>query len=305
MTHFRAVCLMILVTLLWSMAGVVTRHLDSARSFEVTFWRSFFTALALIVALSALRGKTLWTSLTRLPRIVWISGVCWAVMFSAFMLALTLTSVANVLVTMAVGPLVTALLGKLVLGQTLSLRTWGAIAIASLGIGWMFATDIDNSAALTGTLVALAVPLAAAVNLITLQFVGRPDQTAAELARQDMLAAVLIGAMLSALATLPLAMPLQSSNHDLGLLALLGVAQLAIPCLLLVRLSQHLPAHEIALLALLEVIFGVTWAWLGAGERPSNSTLVGGAMVLGALLANEILSPRPASRALLGNAPDP
>jgi drug/metabolite transporter (DMT)-like permease len=105
-----------------------------------------------------------------------------------------------------------------------------------------------------------------------------------------MLPAVLIGALLSAALTLPVAYPLQASPHDLGLLALLGVVQLAVPCLLLVRLSRELPAPEIALLGLLEVVFGVTWAWLGAGEQPAASTLTGGALVLGALVLNEALA---------------
>ena len=109
MTHRRAVWLMVLVTLLWSMAGVVTRHLDAASSFEVTFWRSAFNALALGVALTVLRGPALWFGLMQSPAVVWLSGVCWAVMYTAFMLALTLTSVANVLVSMAIGPMVTAL----------------------------------------------------------------------------------------------------------------------------------------------------------------------------------------------------
>ena len=109
---------------------------------------------------------------------------------------------------------------------------------------------------------------------------------------QDMLPAVMLGALLSALAMLPLAWPLQASNHDIGLLALLGVVQLAIPCLLVVRLARELPAPEIALLALLEVIFGVLLAWLGAGEVPAASTLAGGALVLGALAGNELLGRR-------------
>eukprot|EP01136_Pigoraptor_vietnamica_P010167 Opistho-1_new@47479 len=109
MTHGRAVALMIVVTLLWSIAGVVTRHLDAARSFEVTFWRSLFNALALAVALSAMRGAALWRGLLHSPWPVWVSGLCWATMFTAFMVAITLTTVANVLVTMAIGPLITAL----------------------------------------------------------------------------------------------------------------------------------------------------------------------------------------------------
>ena len=107
-----------------------------------------------------------------------------------------------------------------------------------------------------------------------------------------MLPAVLIGALLSALFSLPLAWPLQASGHDLALLALLGSMQLAIPCLLVVRLSRVLPGPEIALLALLEVVFGVAWAWLWAGEVPAGSMLVGGCLVLGALMVNEGLALR-------------
>ena len=124
MTHRRAVALMVLVTLLWSIAGVVTRHLDAARSFEVTFWRSLFNALALAVGLTALRGPALWSGLLRSSRVLWASGLCWAVMFTAFMVSLTLTTVANVLVTMAIGPMMTAIFSRIFLGKHLPLRTW-------------------------------------------------------------------------------------------------------------------------------------------------------------------------------------
>ncbi|MCP4343740.1 MAG: DMT family transporter, partial [Desulfobulbaceae bacterium] len=105
----------------------------------------------------------------------------------------------------------------------------------------------------------------------------------------DMLQAVLIGAVISALATLPLSLPFQASPHDLGLLSLLGVFQVAMPCLLLVRLSRELSAPEISLLTQLEVIFGVAWAWLWAGEHLSANTLTGGLLVLGALAVNELV----------------
>ena len=94
----------------------------------------------------------------------------------------------------------------------------------------------------------------------------RDDSTETPASQPDLFSAVLIGAALSALVTLPLALPLKSNAHDLGLLFGLGVVQLAIPCLLLVRVSRALPAPEVALLGLLEVIFGVLWAWLGAGR---------------------------------------
>jgi drug/metabolite transporter (DMT)-like permease len=295
MSHSRAVFLMVLVTLLWSIAGVVTRHLDAAQSFEVTFWRSLFNAFALALILTVLRGIQLWQNIIRASSSLWLSGLCWAIMFTAFMVAITLTSVANVLVTMAIAPLITALFARIFLHHQLPWRTWSAIALAGIGIGWMFGREAQSGASLLGTLVALAVPLAAAVNWTMLQHIGHgiknPENTGSEEA-QDMLPAVLIGAIFSALATLPFAWPMQASSHDLKLLALLGTVQLAIPCLLVVRLSRELPAPEIALLSLLEVIFGVSWAWLGANERPTLGTLIGGSLVLAALIANEALALR-------------
>ena len=289
LTHGRAVALMVVVTLLWSIAGVVTRHLDSARSFEVTFWRSAFNALALGLALHWMRGPALWRNLLRSPWPVWVSGACWSVMFTAFMVALTLTSVANVLVTMALGPLITALFSRIFLHHRLAWRTWAAIGVAGAGIAWMFGHSASGgeSGAVLGTAVALAVPLAAAINFTVLQHVNHGETDA-----QDMLPAVLIGGLISALLTLPLAFPFQASAHDVGLLALLGVVQLAIPCLVVVRLTQVLSAPEVSLLGLLEVIFGVLWAWWGAGEPPGTTALTGGALVVGALLVNELVALR-------------
>jgi drug/metabolite transporter (DMT)-like permease len=268
MTHRRAVALMILVTLLWSTAGVVTRHLDSARSFEVTFWRSGFNALALAAALTAMRGPALWRDIARAPWPVWVSGLCWSVMYTAFMVAIMLTSVANVLVTMSIGPLLTALLSRIVLGHRLALRTWSAIGVAGIGIAWMFAHEaqVSSTRQIAGIAVALAVPVAAAINWTLLQHLHHGEGEDGH----DMMSAVLIGALISAAAMLPLSLPLQASAHDLSLLALLGVFQLAVPCLLVVRLTHVLPGPEIALLGLLEVVLGVAWAWLGAGERPGD-----------------------------------
>jgi drug/metabolite transporter (DMT)-like permease len=196
---------------------------------------------------------------------------------------------------MALAPLFTALASRLVLGRRLPRRTWAAVALAGLGIGWMYGRQFGaaDAGAWLGTAVALAVPLAAAVNLTLLQHLGTRGAAA-----PDMLPAVLLGALISAAATLPLAWPFAASAHDLSLLALLGVAQLAVPCLLMVTLARVLPAPEIALLALLEVIFGVLWAWLGAGETPTGAVLAGGALVLAALAANEAAALRERSRAV-------
>lgn len=282
LTHTRAVALMLLVTLLWSTAGVVARHLEFARSFEVTFWRSFFTAAALSVLLPLVKGRTVFAGVCRAGVAFWVSSVCWSIMFTAFMVALTLTSVGNVLVTMAVGPLLTAVIARIFIGYRVPPRTWCAIAVAGLGIGYMYATQLD-SVSVVGTLVAMCVPIAGATNWTVTQHSHDQGHDV------DLMPAVWVGAIISVLVTLPLAYPFQANAHDLGLLAYLGVFQLALPCVLSVRCAQVLKAPEISLLQLTEVIFGILLAWIGANEVPGSAVVTGGALVIGALVVNEII----------------
>ncbi len=283
LTHAKAVALMVLVTLMWSIAGVVTRQLESARSFEVTFWRSFFTVLSLLVILPVFQGRAVFAKIRNADASLWLSGICWSVMFTAFMVALTMTTVANVLVTMAVSPFITALLARVFIGHRIAPRTWLAIAMAGAGIAWMYGAQADLSQHLGGTLVALLVPLASAANWTVVQHSRRHGQNI------DLVPAVLVGAVISSLVTLPLSLPFSATAHDIGLLALLGLVQLAIPCVLSVLCAGVLKAPEVALLALLEVIFGILLAWLGAGEKPGASVLSGGALVITALIVNELI----------------
>ena len=283
LTHSRAVALMVLVALMWSTAGVVTRHLESARSFEVTFWRSFFTMLSLLAILPLFKGRAVFGQMRNGGTALWLSGLCWSVMFTAFMVALTLTTVANVLVTMALGPLLTALVARIFTSHLITARTWLAIALAGIGILWMYGGQADLSAQLTGTLVALLVPIAAACNWTVVQHSQAHGQ------KIDLIPAVLVGAVISSLVTLPLAWPFAATPHDIGLLAFLGLTQLAIPCVLSVWCASKLKAPEISLLALLEIIFGILLVWVGANEVPDSSVLYGGALVIGALVMNEIL----------------
>ena len=282
LTHPQAVVLMVAVTLMWSIAGVITRHLEHARSFEVTFWRSFFTVLSLLVILPFFQGRAVFAKVRNGGPALWLSGLCWSVMFTAFMVALTLTSVANVLVTMAVGPFLTALIARAFIGHRIPGRTWAAILVAGAGIAYMYGAQVSGGQ-LAGTLVALCVPLAGAVNWTITQ------RAHAHGSDVDLVPAVLVGAVISSLATLPLAMPFAASGHDIALLALLGLVQLAIPCALSVVCARVLKAPEIALLALLEVIFGILLAWVGADEVPTQTVLAGGALVIGALVMNELV----------------
>jgi drug/metabolite transporter (DMT)-like permease len=284
LTHSRAVMLMMLCALLWSTAGVVTRHLESARSFEVTFWRSFFTVLSLLVILPLFKGRAVFVRMMTGGQSLWMSGLCWSAMFTAYMVALTLTTVANVLVMLALGPLLTALMARFFNGYRVPGRTWAAIALAGVGIVWMYGGQADLRSQLTGTLVALAVPLAAACNWTVVQ------NSQAHGRKVDLVPAVLVGAVISSLVTLPLAWPLTATPHDISLMAFLGLTQLAIPCVLAVWCASRLQAPEISLLALLEIIFGILLVWAGAGEVPGNSVLYGGTLVIGALVINELMA---------------
>lgn len=299
MGRARATWLMVLVTLLWSTAGVITRQLSQAQGLEVTFWRSLYTLLALLLILPAWRGLRVFAQVAWRSRVLWLSGLCWAVMFTAFMVALTLTGVARVLVTMALGPLLTALLARVVTGRRLPRHTWGAIGVAGLGMAWMFAGQLDRGAgsgAVLGAVVALGVPVASAVNWTVTQHAQAQHEAV------DLVPAVLLGALLSAAATLPWAWPFAVSGPDLAWLAALGVGQLAIPCVLAVLVARVLPAAEVALLGLLEIVFGIALVWWLAGEAPRVEVLQGGALVLGALLANEGLNRARAAPA--GGPPD-
>jgi drug/metabolite transporter (DMT)-like permease len=291
-THAQALAGMLVVTLLWSSAGVISRQLESARGFETTFWRSLFTIVPLAAFLLVTQGRSLGRTLRAGGRALWLSGLCWATMFTCFMVAITLTTVANVLITMALAPLMTALLGRIVLGQRVPGRTWVAIVLAGVGIAWMYAQGLSTEGRhLIGTGVALGVPIAAAVNWVLLQRIG---------ATVDLVPALVVGAVISCLVTLPLAWPLEAPAADIAWLAALGVFQLALPCTLAVVLARHMPAAEMSLLALLEIVFGIAWVWLFVGERPEGAVLWGGTLVLTVLAINQGLALREAQRAAAG-----
>jgi len=292
-THRQALLTLLLCTLLWSTAGVATRFLDRAEGFEIAFWRSLFCAGFMIVTMMLLhRRRWLQRSLAG-GAMGWASGAMWAVMFTCFMLALSFTTVANVLVVMAASPLLAALLSMALLREPVPGRTWLAIALAGLGLIWMVLEGL-NGEGLVGMAIAFAVPVASALNLVLLK---------KSAGRIDLIPAVLLGALMSMVVTAPLAWPLSASARDLLILAALGCFQLALPCMLMVRASYRLAPHEIALLGLLEVVLGPLWAWLGAGERPGASTLQGAAMVLTALAFNEWLAQRERRAAISPRTP--
>jgi drug/metabolite transporter (DMT)-like permease len=261
---------------LWSSAGVVTRHIERAEPIEQVALRSFF-AFAFVAGFLLFCRKNPLHAAARAGVPGLFSGLMWAVMFTAFVLALSLTTTANALVMMSISPLLTVVCARIVLSDPVPLRTRLAALAAMAGIAFMFGASVEGHGA--GMLVALVIPVASALNVVALRKYS---------ANFDLVPAVMLGGLLSCLIALPLALPVSASSRDLLLLAFLGVFQLGLPCIFLVLASRALLAPEIALLGLLEVVLGPLWAWLGAGETPAGTTLAGGALVLAALAGNEM-----------------
>ena len=275
---------MVIAPVLWSSAGVVTRHIQRAEPFEQVFWRSLF-AFGFVFSFLLIKKANPWKAVRAAGVPGLISGLMWAIMFTAFLFALSLTTIANALVVMAVSPLLTALFAWMFLKDPLPGRTWFAAGAAAVGIAFMFGSSLEKH--FLGMAVAFLIPVAAAINVVVLR---------ASAARLDLVPAVMLGGGLSCLIALPFALPFDASGRDIVLLAFLGITQLGLPCMLLVLASRALLAPEIALLGLLEVVLGPLWAWLGAGEEPAATTLTGGAVVLAALAANELLALRNGAR---------
>ena len=285
MSRTAGLALMLAAPVLWSSAGVVTRHIQSAQPVEQVFWRSAF-AFGFVFAFLLLQKTSPWKAVRAAGVPGLISGLMWAIMFTAFLFALSLTSTANALVVMSVSPLLTALFASMFLKDPVPLRTWLAAGAAAVGIAWMFGSSLETH--YLGMAVAFVIPVASAINVVVLR---------ASASKLDLIPAVMLGGALSCLIALPFALPFSGTPRDLALLAFLGVFQLGVPCMLLVLASRALLAPEIALLGLLEVVLGPLWAWLGAGEVPAGSTLLGGMIVLAALALNELptLAARPAN----------
>jgi drug/metabolite transporter (DMT)-like permease len=147
------------------------------------------------------------------------------------------------------------------------------------GITLMFA-DALGSGALSGNLLACAVPVVFAANVILLRQMG---------ATADMVPTIFLAGLMAIAIALPLGWPLTASWRDIGVLAVMGVFQLGFGCLLFMLAVPHLSAAEIGLLSLLETTLGPVWVWLGIGERPSDPALFGAVIVITSLIMNQIV----------------
>ncbi|MGH8731637.1 MAG: DMT family transporter, partial [Burkholderiales bacterium] len=183
--HRKGIAMMVGATLCWATAGILVRNMDVTDGWKITFWRSFFMTVFLLVVLSVQHGSRL---PLRVRNMGWpgvISGLLFAGMMICFILALSLTTVANTLVVGSISPFVAALCGRLFLGEKVAPRTWLAMIAATGGITMMF-FDALSSGGWAGNLIALCIPLGFGANVVIL----RKHRTAVDMMPSVLLAGI-------------------------------------------------------------------------------------------------------------------
>lgn len=269
--------MMVVAATCWSSGGYLVRRQSLDDAWEIVFWRSVFMVLFVAGVLVAMhRGRTV-AAVRAVGRPGLASGAFLACTFFFFIASLTRTTVANTFVLMSVAPFVAAIAGRVFLREAVPTRTWIAMGVAFAGIVVMFGDSVD-SGRLVGNLLALGVPCFFAAQVTVLRKYH---------ATVDMLPQVMIAGVISIVVAAPLAAPFTATASDLATLAVMGAIQLGAGCLLATAASRHLTATELGLLGLLEPILGPIWVWALMGEHPGTATLVGGAIVLAAVVANE------------------
>ncbi|MFN0159749.1 MAG: DMT family transporter [Burkholderiales bacterium] len=275
--------------LCWSLGGLIVRALETPDTWLIVFWRSLFMALFVAVLLFLRAPQKALARVQGIGRAGVAAAACLAVQIWFFILALTLTSTANTFVLMSVAPLMTAVVGRIGLGERVAPSTWAAICIALMGIVIMFGADFGTNTGgnWLGNLLALGIPFAYAVQIVFVRRITGPTA-----APPDLMAVILVAGFLAATPAAFLAGSLAVGGTDLGLLALMGCVQLGLGCYLMTLAVPHLRAAEIGLLSLIEPILAPIWVWLGVGEKPATAALAGGALILGAMFVNGYLSLR-------------
>jgi drug/metabolite transporter (DMT)-like permease len=280
--RLRAVLFMVIACVAWSGAGLTVRLMSLSDPWEIVFWRSLFMMLFLAGVLLTRYGRATAARIAAVGRAGAAAGFFLSLTFVFFIIALSMTTVANTLVIMSVSPFISALLGRWLLHERIKGQAYAAMAVALVGITIMF-WDSLQSGSVIGTLIALGVPITFSANLLVLRRAGTSV---------DMVPTVFIAGVISCAMTLPLAWPFSVTHTDLALLAFMGCGQLGLGCLLMTIATRHLSAAEVSLLGLLEITMGPIWVWLGTGERPSDLAMAGGLIVLAALAGNELMARR-------------
>jgi drug/metabolite transporter (DMT)-like permease len=263
----------------FSTAGIIVRRIDLP-AWDVSFWRSILL-LATILPLVVWTRRKSWIDIRNAGGALFASAVMLSGSFTAFILALGLAPVANVLIVFGATPFITALLARVFLGEPLHRHTLVAMVVAAAGLALSVAGSLQAGAA-AGMAVAAIVVLCMSGNYVVVR------------RRRDvgMTPALALAGVISAIVALPFAEPSSITVDQLPWLLALGPGQLAAGLLLYMAALKRIPAGRAALLGLLELVLGPLWVWLVDGERPGDLTLLGGVVVIGSAAANVWLDSR-------------
>jgi drug/metabolite transporter (DMT)-like permease len=277
-----------LAALAWSTAGLLQRALSIDTTTQLA-GRALFAFVALLgfVALFS-RGGTVRAFRTMGRAGLAVAG-CMAVASASFIVALNHANVANVLFMQAVAPVLAALIAWIALRESVSRRTAAAMAIALLGVTLMVGGAGSGGVIGVGASFVMTLAFAAAI-VITRH---RRDVSMAP--------AICLSQLLVFVAFAPLADAASVSARDLGLLVLLGVGQMGLGLAFLTVGARLIPAAEAALITLLEVVLGPLWVWIAYGEEAGAATLLGGAVVVGAVIL-QTMTPATRDRRLTGQS---
>jgi drug/metabolite transporter (DMT)-like permease len=267
--HRRGRAFVALAAIAWSTAGILQRELSVGVPTQLA-GRALFAVVGLLAYIAiAERG-----AVARAFRAIGRGGLAIAALMAissgSFLIALNHASVANILFMQALAPLLAAVLGML-LGEPVSRRTWLAMTIALGGVALMVGGP--------GRPGALGLGLSV---LMTSSFAGTLVITR-HLRDVSMAPATCLSQVVVLVAAAPFTHPGTVGARDAGLLVALGVGQIGLGLVFLTIGGRLIPAAEVALITLLEVVLGPLWVWIFLSEQPSAATLAGGAIVLGAV----------------------
>jgi drug/metabolite transporter (DMT)-like permease len=264
--------------LAWSTAGLLQRELTASTATQLA-GRAFFAMLFVFLYVSVSeRGHVVGAF-----RVIGRAGIAFAAMTAVssgtFIIALNHTSVANVLFVLAIGPVLAAALGTLV-GEQVPTQTWIAIAVALGGVALMVGGP--ERPGFLGGLLSILCAASFAVALV----IARHRREI------SMAPATCLSQLIVFACAAPFADASEIGGKDLALLIGLGVGQIGLGLILLTIGARLIPAAEVGLITLLEIVLGPLWVWLSRGEQPGGATLAGGAIVLAAVVFQVATAPQ-------------
>jgi drug/metabolite transporter (DMT)-like permease len=259
-----------LAALAWSSAGVLQRELSVGTATQVA-GRALFAAPALLALVAFSDPGGVRRAFAAIGRAELAVAACTAVASTTFIVALNHTTVANVLFMQAVAPIAAALIAWAGLGESVSRRTGVAMVVALGGVGLMVGGP--GGAHGLGLVLSVVMTLSFALSVVITRH------------RRDisMAPAFCLSQVLVLAAVGPFAHPGTGGTNDLLLIVVLGVGQVGLGLAFLTMGARLIPAAEVALITLLEIVLGPLWVWLALSEGPSATTLVGGAVVVAAV----------------------